>query len=494
MDATTQCNLLSKWIQIMASTPVRLGLLTVACLLASRGESQDAVSERSSRPVAAAQFPAAQDHPAFLQYASMSEGISGMHSPGIGPVPETSLPIPAEPYYDPSAGDHTLAGCDQFGSDTSDRKFFVTYDYLYWTATPPKTSKIGSTQLEGDYTRGGVTTHFENSLDTSFLDTDFHSGHRVELGAHDRYSGWLVGYAYAQQTQGLTSNSVTFLPRDPGFPVLTQSYLAGYTDGNGDGIDDDLNLNTIYGRFGQDLGKSDGGGYTLPPDGKPDVPAPTDTGDLVFHLPVFTQASAQNTLTMSNLELMHMTRMNQDPESDFEFLYGARFLDLRDYFAFSGTGGTLDATSLSVTSKNRLLGFQVGARWRKSFGVWLLNAEGRFLAAGNIQDNQMYGNIASNILTNPNRVNVPINLDPQAFNYSASNNEWAPVGELRLQAILPINNYCAFRLGYTGFVASGISRASEKVDYVLPRFGMNQSASNETLVFNSFNLGFEFNR
>jgi len=65
---------------------------------------------------------------------------------------------------------------------------------------------------------------------------------------------------------------------------------------------------------------------------------------------------------------------------------------------------------------------------------------------------------------------------------------------LRLQAILPINDWAAFRLGYTGFVVGGISRASQKVDYVLPRFGLNRSASNETVVFNSFNLGFEINR
>jgi hypothetical protein len=455
----------------------------------------NAVNGGYYQPTAIAQIPTAHASGVRPQFASMGDGTSGMYPPGIGDPPETPLPIPAEPYYGPSVGDHTLAGCDQFGGGAPVRNFFMTYDYLYWTISPPKTTKIGSTQLEGDYTRGGVTTHFENSLDTSFLDAEFHSGHRVEFGARDCYSGWLVGFAYGQQTQSLSSNSVNFLPGDPGFPFLSQTYLAGYADGNGDGIDDDLNSNTLYGRFGEDRGTPDGmGGYTLPPDGTPDTPAPTDTGDLQIYLPVFTQASVQNTFTMSNLELMHLTRMNRDPASEFEFLYGARFLDLRDYFAFSGTGGTLDATSVAVTSKNHLLGFQVGARWRKSFGVWYLNAEGRFLAAANIQDNQMYGNVASNILTNSNGQNGPINLNPQAFNYSSSNNQWAPVGELRLQAVLPINDCCAFRLGYTGFVAGGISRASEKVDYILPRFGMNQTASNETILFNSFNLGFEFNR
>ncbi len=541
----------------MVSTYVRLGLLTAVCLISSRGESQDAAlgygrygtqnvnlpagpapygyaptsptrepqisypqTLNSPSPYGGVRFPSTPPHATAFspvrtpstampdaRYSVMSvttptaayqpqySGAGGAFPAGIEPMPGAPLPIPAEPYYGASGDYNSFAGCDEFGCAAPSRQFFMTYDYLYWAIAPPKASRIGSTQLEGDYTRGGVTTHFENSLDTSFLDAEFHSGHRVEFGARDCCTGWLVGFAYGQQSQGLTSNSVNFLPGDPGFPVLSQSYLAGYSDGNGDGFDDDLNSNSFHGRFGQDVGTSNGaGGFVLPLDGTPDVPAPTDTGDLQIYLPVFTRATVQNTVTLSNLEVMHLTRMNRDPSSDFEFLYGARYLDLQDYFAFSGTGGTLDATSVAVTAKNQLLGFQVGARWRKSFGVWALNAEGRFLAAANIQDNKMYGNVASNILTNSNGQNGPVNLSPQAFNYASSNNEWAPLGELRLQAILPINDCCAFRLGYTGFVVSGISRASQKVDYVLPRFGMNQSASNETIVFNSFNLGFEFNR
>lgn len=457
-------------------------------------QTPNSVYDSSYRTVATTQFPApaTQGGP---QFASMGNGASGMYAPGMGQTSEAPLPVPAEPYYGNSFASSVTTGCDQYGCDASSSRFFMTYDFLYWTISPPKTTKIGSTQLEGDYTRGGVTTHFENSLDTSFMDVEFQSGHRVEFGCRDCYSGWLVGYSYGSQSQGLTSSSVNFLPADPGFPNFAQSYLAGYSDGNGDGIDDDLNLNNFYGRFGEDVGTPDGmGGYNLPTDGTPDVPAPTDTGDLQIYLPVFDEASVQNTLTMSNLEIMYMTRMNRDHTSNIELLYGVRYLDLEDYFSFSGTGGTLDATSVAVTSDNRLLGLQLGARWQKCFGAWYLNAEGRFLAAANMQNNQMQGHVASNILTNSNGQNGPVNLNPQSFNYAYSDNEWAPLGELRLQAILPINDWAAFRLGYTGFVVGGISRASQKVDYVLPRFGLNRSASNETVVFNSFNLGFEINR
>lgn len=441
------------------------------------------------------QAPAIQSSVVIPQYASVGGGVGDAYPSNLGQTLGSPVPIPAEPYISSSYGGDMIGGCDDYGCGTPTSKFFATYDYLVWTISPPKTSLIGSTQLEGDYNRGGVTTHFENSLDTSFMDWKFQSGHRVEFGCRDCYSGWLVGYSYGRQNLGLSSTSVNFLPAEPGFPLLSNSYLAGYSDGNGDGIDDDLNLNDFYGRFGEDIGTPDGmGGFALPTDGTPDVPAPTDTGDLQIYLPVFDEATVRNTVTMSNLEVMYMTRMNRMPGNNFEFLYGVRYLDLEDAFAFSGTGGVLDATSFSVKSENQLLGFQVGARWQKCIGPCYLNAEGRFLAAANMQDNKMQGTIASNIQTNSNGQNGPINLNPQAFNYVSSDNVWSPLGELRLQAIFPINDCAAFRLGYTGFVVDGISRASQKVDYVLPRFGLNQSASNETIVFSSFNIGFEFNR
>lgn len=417
--------------------------------------------------------------------------------PQPGPTqPSYGQPIPTQQYFDASHVENDfVVDTNLYSCDPQPSKFFVTYDYLLWTISPPKTSTIGSSQLEGDYTRGGVTTNYQNSLSTSFLDFEFHSGHRVEFGCRDCDSGWLIGFASGEQTQGLSTEAAIFLPAEPGFPDLSQSFLAGYTDGNGDGFDDDLNLNNFFGRFGEDVGTPDGmGGFALPLDGTPDLPAPADTGDLQIYLPVFSEASVRNSVKLANLEAMYFTKMHGDAHSEFEFLYGVRFLDLEDYFAFSGTGGSLDAMSMSVTSENQLLGFQVGAKWRKSFGSWYLNAEGRFLAATNMQDNKMFGTIATNIATNSNGQNGPINLTPQSFNYVASNNEFSPLGELRLQAVLPINHCVAFRLGYTGFVAGGISRASQRVDYVLPRFGLNSTASDETVVFSSFNLGFEINR
>ena len=60
--------------------------------------------------------------------------------------------------------------------------FFFTYDLLYWTITRPSATTIGDTASEGVFDRNGVAVQIENSLDTSFIDGDFHSGHRFEFG------------------------------------------------------------------------------------------------------------------------------------------------------------------------------------------------------------------------------------------------------------------------------------------------------------------------
>lgn len=430
------------------------------------------------------------------QYASVGGGVAPAESaPQHSPPPVESFPTQDGQYYSGSSSEGGFVGCGDFGCNGPGRRWFVRYDYMHWTISPPKSSLIGSTQLEGDYTRGGVTRHIENSLDTSFVDWEWQGANRVEFGARDCNTGWFVGLSHGSQTQSLTASSVNFLPADPGFPNLANSYLAGFSDGNGDGFDDDLNGNNLFGRNGEDIGTPNGTGvFVAPFDGTPDVPAPTDTGDLQIYLPVFTEATVRNTVSLTNLEIMYTTKVHGRPASDFELLYGFRFLYLEDYFGFSGTGGTLDATSFSVNSENQLLGLQLGARWTKDFGPLFLSAEGRFLASANLQDNKMFGSVGTNTLTNSNGQNGPIALQPQAFNYTTSNNEWAPLGEYRLHAILPINGCMAFRFGYTGFVAGGISRASQKVDYVLPRFGLNQSGSNETVVYNSFDFGFELTR
>jgi hypothetical protein len=373
--------------------------------------------------------------------------------------------------------------------------FSFNYDFMRWTISAPDTTLIGHPALEGFYTRGGVTTLVQNSLETSFLDVDYSSGHRLEFGHMDCDVGWVAGYTFGRQEQDFQSSSVTFLPADPGAAFPTLSYFTGYADSNGDGIDDDIDMDNFFGRFGEDVGTPNGmGGFAPPFDGTPDTPAPTDTGDLQIYLPVFTQVNIRNVVRLDDLELMQIHRTWNEPAGSFEWLYGFRYLNLEEVFGFEGVGGVLDTTSFAATADNQLIGLQIGARWRRRYRGWTFNAEGRFLASANLQDAKLQGVLASNGAINNTGQNSPIRLDPQAFNHTRNNEEFSPLGELRLQAVYAISPCAAIRLGYSGFVAGGISRASQKVQYAMPRFGLSGAGSNETVVFNSFTVGFEIKR
>ena len=91
--------------------------------------------------------------------------------------------------------------------------------------------------------------------------------------------------------------------------------------------------------------------------------------------------------------------------------------------------------------------------------------------------------------------NEPVNLTGNSFNHALTSQQFTPQGELRADTVFKINRCVAFRTGYTAIVTGGISRASEKVVYTLPNFGINPTASeSEVLVSHALTFGLEFNR
>jgi hypothetical protein len=129
-------------------------------------------------------------------------------------------------------------------------------------------------------------------------------------------------------------------------------------------------------------------------------------------------------------------------------------------------------------------------RYNAAFYKFILNLEGRFLPGYNHQSATQRGYVSMEELL-PNQ---PAGLLSTSITRSDGNDEFSAVGEWRADAILPINRFMAFRFGYTGLVMSGISYASPKVVYELPRFGITDVSSNETILINAFTVGLEINR
>ena len=291
------------------------------------------------------------------------------------------------------------------------------------------------------------------------------------------------------QQQSISSNGVTIVFNDP------QGLLSGYADGNGDGIDDDINGNNIYGRNGEDLGVDDGaGGFTNPPfDGTIDAVAPTDLGDLLSWIITFGDLSATSHTEMSGLELMATRRYGLPQTGGYHDLYfGVRYVDLTDSFGISGTGGVYDSSNWDTTVENLIIGPQIGTRVVRQWHRFSLTGEARFLFGTNFQSARQVGKTATNGTAGGQ--NQPVNLFPTSFNDSHSETVFSPVAEWRVEASYFVARWLSLRCGYTGMYLGNVSRASSRMNYTLPDFGLVNNNENEGVFSNALTLGIEITR
>jgi hypothetical protein len=299
-----------------------------------------------------------------------------------------------------------------------------------------------------------------------------------------------VSLLYADNGQAIAANGVTAALDDP------WGLLFGYADANGDGYDDDLDGDLIFGRSGGDTGTPNPTpppNFIPPPDYIPDTPAAADLDDLLEYLVTFGSLRAVNTTTVSGAELMQLRRSPMSPFGNvFELSWGVRYLKLKDRFDVRAVSNVLGDCFWDSVVDNHIVGPQVGARWCCDLGVWKFVADGRFLAGVNFQDAELAGQYAPT--TALGAVNAPLNLGPNAFRSSLSNEEFAPVGELRLETAYRISDCVALRLGYTGLIMGGVSRAARKVRYALPDFELLDVDSHEAVLATALHAGVEINR
>jgi len=252
----------------------------------------------------------------------------------------------------------------------------------------------------------------------------------------------------------------------------------------------------VYGRYGEDLGTSDGAtppSYSVPYDGVIDSTAQPDTGDLIDWLVTFDSMQVTHTSEITGFEMMQLRRLPRSTSDRLlEWTYGIRYLQIKESLGMSGTGGFLGSTVVNTRADNDIIGPQIGVRWRRQAGFTTLAAEGRFLAAINIQRADQVGQVAT--LAEPGGQNQPVSLNALSFNSRVTNHAFTPLGEFRFETICHVNPWVGLRFGYTGMVAGGISRASEKVVYALPRFQLTDSASHEVILSSALTFGVEINR
>lgn len=425
----------------------------------------------------AAPAPSPGPTPSYFGGSSMMQSAAFCGPGGCGPA-------------NSSAGSFAT-NVDYMQSGPANCGWFLNADLMLWSFNAPNNAVFGDPLGGGLVTVNNVTYFRDNTLDSSWINSNFRVGDRYEFGKIENCRGWLVGITNVRYSQSYSATGVQFIPDDP------FGLMSGFQDSNGDNIDDDVNGNNVYGRNGQDLGRPDTtnpGSFVAPMDGIIDTPAPVDAGDLVTWLQTFSTVTVTSTLRVSGFEFMDVHR---SPDANwcggFDWFWGFRYLRVRDIYGVNAVGGFLGDTVFGSYATNDIIGPQLGGRWSTRSGPVGLQIEGRFLAGYNFQDNYLRGRLASAV-QNLGDQNQPVALGPQQINSTYNNEEFSPVGELRANMTYHINRCVAFRFGYTALVAGGISRANEKIQYTLPSFTLANTANNEVLFGSAINLGLEFNR
>lgn len=418
------------------------------------------------------------------------------------------------------------------GKEAWTQGVFFSYARANWQLSRPERHVLGDTAGYVASTDGLTFVNQMSDHQQSVRNAPFAWGNKYEIGYWDGSTGWVAGVLdYDDQMQQTvdTQVAVNFIN-----PDVTDLYLAagavlapgqtihmldGFYDLDGDGFDDNRNGAGAAGRFVD----SDN-------DGIGDTPATNitevDYGDLGPMPTKFDHLSTRNLAETSGVELMKMYRFRPlHNASIFELFLGARYLEMNEDFQVNAQGGFGNAfaqlgsapnangvvTQLQIESfwnsriDNNIIGPQVGGRWYSRRGKWLFAVEGRFLAGFNFQNVHQRGQLAGNLPAGVVNQGQPGQLN-QAFVQNASVafgnsnfdhyerfEEWAPLGELRIETSYQLTKAVAAKVGFMGMYADGIGRASSLVVYQLPTLGIGGD-NREDLFMTAINFGIEVNR
>jgi hypothetical protein len=312
---------------------------------------------------------------------------------------------------------------------------------------------------------------------------------------------------------------LTIAFRDP------QHLLLGFVDTNNDGVDDDLNSNPFLAAGGESKVPGTFGRPRLPPSffnqatGGSIIPTLdagfTDFGDEVPLVPLFNTITAVNQTSMAGTEIMRDWRYPTTQYGVWDLIFGVRWLLLRDQFTVAATNGAatnalIDGSGPIVpqampgtsfwdsTVDNNMFGPQIGFRYSHDVARFNILTEFRFMAAVNFQSTHLNGELASGLpistSTTAGPTNLPFNFYGSEFKSWKYDETFSPVGELRVGVNYTLTKAIGIQAGYNAILGGGVSRASRRIDYVLPDLQILNANKNDAFFTNGLNLGITCNR
>ncbi len=273
----------------------------------------------------------------------------------------------------------------------------------------------------------------------------------------------VVGIIGVAADEGLTTVGVNF-----GFQTGFDGLLGGLIDDNGDGLADDI---------------SGPGGI---PDGV------IDDFDRVRIGVAFDQMNTAYKTKLSGVELMAIRRKRAlFAGASAEMFFGARFMELDDRFSIRAVGGVLSDWNLDQNALNRIIGPQFGLRIAKRTNRWSSIVSGRFMAGANFQSTRQFGVIGDHSSTSSGP-GLPDSFGGADYYNTARQEVFSPVGEFNIQTSMNVTRAMTAKVGWTGIVVGGVSRAANTVDYQLPTFAILDR--DEVVFTHRITFGVEFNR
>jgi len=371
---------------------------------------------------------------------------------------------------------------------------FFRYERLYWNIHQPAFSIIGSNNPEL------VALDLSNNTN-QFITAQFVWGNRFDIGYRMcDGSGWVTSIVKSNEDFS-------------GFQNVTNVTNVGFFDPTGV-----LPLNGLLALVGIDQT-----GIPFPPD---------PTNDFI----PYSNLILQNSSRFVGVDVMKTIRYEPEHHGGvWELMFGPRFFQFHDRFFAQGTtadqaaiiaDGTiiLPQTPPNIVSiarvldappalnfwnmgvDNNLIGPQIGARWSIERERWTVSADFRALFAANFQNQHLGGATSAGYTTHiirldtgatiPGTTTVTGVLGDALFTFNSANHNvtFAPMGELRFDAIYKVTRNVSLEAGYTGILATGIRRASDSIVYTVPNMAILPNGVDHQHVFiNGVNFGFNVN-
>ncbi len=371
------------------------------------------------------------------------------------------------------------------GAQKPNEGYFFQLHGLYWSITPPEVHPIGypgtRTVYYGIHPTGPMDTESDariqsNTLDNSVFENVFRAGNRIEFGRIENRNGWLVSvFQLRDEIQNYRAPAADMVFNDPAFGPFGDRLLFGNV--NNDDSTDPPYSPPVY----RDL--------------------PVTLYDVLLEKKIDTWG----------VEASYLHRfLTRRAGGTLELFLGARYFEFNEHF-FVHTGDSpggltvpsfLGGSYWETDAENHIVGPQIGLRWFKKRGRWMISTEGRFLAGLNCQNFHQRVDMGPNLDPGPKTTSAgqyyepfePKTMAHTTATHNAYEREWSPVFELRVEARYQITRSLSFHAGWSGMWLDGIARATNVIDYTVPAMGFNLAHNQEDVFLNGLVIGFDVNR